>query len=189
VKYSLVSILSVSIIVASLITACDSEVMEPISMVSSPIEQSSSTIVENFSTDNTVDPINKTEDTSKQIDIGNTRYLFVVADHTTEELKSLLLRADELARSGTADPDELDIALVIHGPTVGMFTEDNYENNREMIDLAAKLDAFKVIDLKICEMSMSNMGVKREQVPRFIESVPFAPDEIERLKTNGYINL
>ena len=188
-KYSLVSTLSVTIIVASLITACDSEVMEPISMVSSPIEQSSSTIVENFSNNIAANPVNKTEESSKQIDIGNTRYLFVVADHTTEELKSLLLRADELARSGAADPDELDIALVIHGPTVGVFTEENYENNKEMIDLAAKLDAFKVIDLKICEMSMSNMGVNREQIPRFIESVPFAPDEIDRLKNNGYINL
>ncbi len=158
-------------------------------MVSSPIDQSSSTIVENFNNNKAVDPVNRTEESNKQIDIGNTRYLFVVADHTTEELKSLLLRADELARSGVADPNELDIALVIHGPTVGMFTEENYENNREMIDLVAKLDAFKVIDLKICEMSMSNMWVSSEQVPRFIESVPFAPDEINRLKNNGYFNL
>ena len=188
-KYSLVSMRPIIIIAAGLVAACDSEVLEPVTMVNTTIEQSSSANIENFGNNRFIDPVNKTEETSKQIDIGNTRYLFVVADHTTEELKSLLLRADELAGSGIADPNELDIALVIHGPTVGMFIEDNYGNNREMIDLAAKLDASKVIDLKICELSMSNMGVNREQVPRFIESVPFAPDEIERLKANGYINL
>ena len=83
----------------------------------------------------------------------------------------------------------MDVAPATYRPRVEMFTEDNGENNKEWIGVAAKLDAFKVIDLKICEMSMSNMGINRKQVPRFIISISFAPDEIERLKANSYINL
>ena len=59
----------------------------------------------------------------------------------------------------------------------------------ESRNLAAKLDAFNVIDLKICETTMNNFGITRDEVPSFIESVPFAPDEIEKLSAEGYINL
>ena len=42
---------------------------------------------------------------------------------------------------------------------------------------------------KICETSMSSMGVERSEVPAFIESVPYAPDEIRGLGEEGYIKL
>ena len=67
--------------------------------------------------------------------------------------------------------------------------EKNYEKNKELVDLAAKLDAFNVIDLKICEKSLSSRGVSQDEIPSFIEPVPYAPDEIKRLTEEGYINL
>lgn len=124
-----------------------------------------------------------------QIEIGNTRYLFVLADHSTKDLLDLLTRTDEIARTSLDHFDELEIALIIHGPTVEIFTEKNYQKNKELVDLAARLDAFKVIDLKICERSLSGRGVTRDEIPSFIESVPYAPDEIKRLTEEGYINL
>lgn len=124
-----------------------------------------------------------------QVEIGNTRYLFVLGEHSVVELEALLRRADEIAQTSLDHFDELDIALVIHGPSVNLFTRGTYPQNRELIDLAAKLDAFHVIDVKICEVSMANAGVSRSEIPEFIESVPFAPDEIRRLTAEGYINL
>lgn len=124
-----------------------------------------------------------------QIEIGNTRYLFVLADHSTEDLKALLTRADEIAQTSLDHFGNLEIELVIHGPTVEMFTQKNYPKNKELIDLAAKLDAFNVIDLKICEKSLASRGLSRDDIPAFIESVPYAPDEIKRLTQDGYINL
>ena len=129
------------------------------------------------------------EPTDVQIEIGNTRYLFVMADHSTDDLKDLLLRADEIAQTSLDHFDDLEIALVIHGPTVDIFTERNYQKNKELVDLAAKLDAFNVIDVKICEKSLTSRGLSSNQVPSFIESVPYAPDEIKRLTREGYINL
>jgi intracellular sulfur oxidation DsrE/DsrF family protein len=127
--------------------------------------------------------------TDVQIEIGNTRYLFVMADHSTEDLKQLLIRADEITQTSLDHFDELEIALVIHGPIVEMFTEKNYQKNKELVDLAAKLDAFNVIDVKICEKSLANRGLSSKEIPSFIESVPYAPDEIKRLTADGYINL
>ena len=124
-----------------------------------------------------------------QINIGDTRYLFVVKDHSTAELEALLERADEIARTSLDHFRDLKIEMVIHGPSVNMFTIENYEKNKKLIDLAAKLDAFNVIDLKICEKSLENEGISRDQIPAFIDSVPYAPDEIRRLSENGYINL
>lgn len=125
----------------------------------------------------------------RQLEIGNTRYLFVAAEHTAEELQALLQRVDEITQSEPESHDQLDIALVIHGQNINMFTQKNYEQNKSMIDLAAKLDAFEVIDLKVCEWSMSQQGIQRSEIPSFVESVPFAPDEIKRLTAAGYINL
>lgn len=124
-----------------------------------------------------------------KLQIGNTRYLFVAAEHTPQELQALLERVDYITQSNTQAHDELDIALVIHGNNVDFFIQENYEQNKPLIDLAAKLDAFNVLDMKVCEWSMSQRGVSITDLPSFVDPVPYAPDEIKKLQTQGYINL
>ena len=124
-----------------------------------------------------------------QVSLGNTRYLFIVQDHSEEELEALLHRVDDIARESLDRFDNLKIALVIHGPSVRRFTQNNYAMNRNLVDLAAKLDAFEVIDVKICETSMASEGLSKTDIPSFIDPVPFAPDEIARLGSEGFINL
>ena len=132
-------------------------------------------------------PPRPTPTANARLDIGNTRYLFVLQDHSEQELEALLRRADEVARTSLERFDQLDIALVIHGPSVRLFTDKR--GNRELVDLAAKLDAFRVLDVKICRRSLAEEGIPASAVPSFIDPVPFAPDEIARLTTAGYVNL
>ncbi len=73
--------------------------------------------------------------------------------------------------------------------SINLFINKNYEKNKYIVDLAARLDAFDVIDMKICDTAMLELGVSRADVPAFIESVPYAPKEIERLTDEGYISL
>lgn len=122
-------------------------------------------------------------------DSDNSKYLFDVTDHSLEELQELLQRAEEITKSQPDGFKDLEIVLILHGPDINMFTLQNYEKNRPLVDLAAKLDAFDIIDLRICETAMSIMGISRNDVPPFIESVPYAPAEINRLTDEGYINL
>ncbi|HKK15282.1 MAG TPA: DsrE family protein [Gammaproteobacteria bacterium] len=125
----------------------------------------------------------------RQFNIGNKRYLFDISDHTIEEMESLLSRAREISELNMDDYSDLEIVMIIHGPDIDWFTRKNLERNHRLIDLAAKLDAFDIIDMKVCKKTMDNRGVKREEIPAFIESVPYAPDEIKRLNEAGYINL
>ena len=124
-----------------------------------------------------------------QFNIGNKSYLFDVSDHSLEELEALLERAHEISQVSQEETSDLEIVMILHGPDIEWFTQDRYEENRKLIELAEKLDSFEVIDMKVCETAMDSRGVKREDIPDFIESVPYAPDEIRKLLQEGYINL
>lgn len=126
---------------------------------------------------------------SRQFNIGNTQYLFDVSDNSPEELEALLQRAEEIRDANAEGYDDLEIVLVLHGPDINIFRQKNYDKHKPLVDLAAKLDAFDIIDMKMCETAMSSLGVDRSEVPAFIESVPYGYDEIRRLEEEGYINL
>ena len=126
---------------------------------------------------------------NSQFNIGNTQYLFDVSDHSPEELEALLFRAEEIRETHAEGYEQLEIVLVLHGPDIDIFRQANYTRHKSIVDLAAKLDAFDIIDMKICQQSMSAMGVERSEVPAFIETVPYAPNEIKRLSKEGYIQL
>ena len=81
----------------------------------------------------------------RQFNIGNTNYLFDVSDHSLEELRELLERVEEISQLERDQYDDLEIVMILHGPDIEWFREDNYEQNRQLVDLAAKLDAYKVI--------------------------------------------
>ncbi len=124
-----------------------------------------------------------------QFTIGNKRYLYDISEHSIEELKLLLQRAEEITQAETDNLEDLKIVMILHGPDIGWFTIDNYDDNRELVDLAKRLDTFDIIDLKVCETTMEYMEIDRNQLPPFIESVPYAPDEFMRLSDDGYTHL
>lgn len=111
--------------------------------------------------------------------------LLKLQQHTAFELKQMLLRADELAASTRTLPDQ-PIVLILHGAEASLFLRSQYDQNRELVGLAAKLDALRVMDMKICETWMLKSGISRRDVPDFIESVPLAEAEEARLEAAGY---
>lgn len=134
-------------------------------------------------------PVNTIHADQTQFNIGNKSYLFDISNHSVEELRALLQRAEEINQFEKDDYDKLEIVMILHGPDIDWFTQQNYENNRQLVDLAERLDSFEIIDMKVCETAMADRGVSREEVPAFIESVPYSPDEMKRLLREGYINL
>ena len=127
--------------------------------------------------------------TDSQFTIGNKRYLYDISEHSIEDLKLLLQRAEEITQAGTEKLEDLKIVMILHGPDIGWFTLDSYDDNKELVDLEKRLDTFDIIDLKVCETTMENMKIDRNQLPAFIESVPYAPDELNRLLNEGYTHL
>ena len=117
------------------------------------------------------------------------RYLFNVTLHTPAEIAGLLARAEQLAQTMRTDDARTGIALVLHGPEIEMFAKQNYPRFQKTVDQAARLDAAHVIEVKMCLTEMRRLGLQKEDIPEFIELVPYGPDEEERLRRNGYVYL
>lgn len=109
--------------------------------------------------------------------------------HTADELRSLLQRAEQIANGESKYNIQEPVALVLHGAEIDIFRRKNYRDNKSLVDLAARLDAFNIVDLKVCERWMGENGVLQSDIPPFLETVPFGPDEVKRLSKAGYGNL
>ena len=115
------------------------------------------------------------------------RAVLDISVHTIEELRVVLDRAEQLAMAPHSRSDADSVVLVLHGPEVAFFAISNYETYRDIVDQAARLDAFDVVDVRICETMMHEYGLGPDDIPSFIERVPFGPGEVERLRCDGYV--
>jgi intracellular sulfur oxidation DsrE/DsrF family protein len=112
--------------------------------------------------------------------------VFDISVHSIEELEVLFDRAEDLARRPRPVGGEDNIVLVLHGPEVEVFAISNYERYRSLVDRAARLDAFDVVDVRICQTMMQQFGIEADDIPAFIEQVPNGAREVERLTREGY---
>ena len=110
-----------------------------------------------------------------------------VSVHTIEGLKILFDRAEELAMTPRPTGEDASLVLVLHGPEVEYFSIKNYDQYKDIVDQAARLDAFDVVDLRICQTMIGARGIERTDIPSFIEQVPYGPGEVERLRQEGYV--
>ena len=176
----------VGIITCVLLSGCDQDLTPETNTASSPVAYNDTPDYKRL--DKEADE-KDSGTTQTQFNVGNKKYLFDVSDHSVAELEALLERADEITQMPSEDYADLEIVMILHGPDIDWFKQQNYASNKRMVDLAAKLDANAIIDLKVCETAMTKLGVQQEELPAFIESVPYAPDEMKRLFNQGYINL
>ncbi|GGY52697.1 hypothetical protein GCM10011297_26870 [Bacterioplanes sanyensis] len=106
--------------------------------------------------------------------------------HTADELQQLLSRAEQIAGGEGQYRTEEPIAIVLHGQEIQLFKRSQYSTHKSLVDLAARLDAFNVVDLKVCQRWMGDHGVVAEELPAFLEPVPFGGAEVQRLQEAGY---
>lgn len=109
-----------------------------------------------------------------------------VYQQSPTDLTALLDRAERIARKTNFSPVE-PVTFVLHGDEINLFRRDNYQNNQALVDLAARLDAFKVIDVRVCETWMRDNQVSASDLPPFVETVPFGPSFVAGLKRKGAI--
>lgn len=105
--------------------------------------------------------------------------------HTPEELSAVLKRAEKWSQQFDSYPNT-PIAVVLHGNEAKVFLKENYKRYQSLVDQAAKLDAFKVVDIQICERWMGYNNVEKNQLPAFIDTVPYGPGREEELIKAGY---
>jgi intracellular sulfur oxidation DsrE/DsrF family protein len=117
------------------------------------------------------------------------KFMFSVTLHKREEIDSLLTRADNLSKTMRSKGNKSAIALILHGPEIKLFTRKNFKKNQDIIDKAARLDEENVIQVKVCKTKMKELGIKNEDLPSFMEIIPYAPEEEKRLLDQGYVYL
>jgi len=110
-----------------------------------------------------------------------TGYLARFMLNSPEDLEKALLRAEELYSSGQVKDIDSPLAFVLHGPEVQVFLKNNYQQYKSIVDLAARLSAFDVVDMKVCQTRLGQLDETEESLPPFIETVPFGPAEVQRL--------
>ncbi|WP_126454743.1 DsrE family protein [Sulfuriflexus mobilis] len=123
-----------------------------------------------------------------QLDDGK-HYAYDIVLHTPEQIREVLQHAEKISQSPRPANEKPSIAMVLHGPEIDFFSIENYPKYRDIVDLAAKLDAYNVIEVKMCQTMMRKRGLKNNNVPGFIELVPYGPGEVEKLRQNGYVVL
>ena len=116
-------------------------------------------------------------------------YVFSVTVSSAQQLDVVLNRAEDLRQ--LFNPDEHSkIAIVLHGEELQLFQKDNYSSNMSLVDRARLLDQDQIIDIKACQTMMRTLQIEQNELPNFIEQVPFAPAEIERLqREEGFTRL
>ena len=115
-------------------------------------------------------------------------YLARLEMNTPDELYSALLRAEMLFLDGSFLNQLPPATLVVHGPEVAVFFKQDYKQNKSLIDLAARLSAFGVVDILVCETRMGVLGRDPHELFPFVGTVPFGPVEEKRLvKDEGFI--
>ena len=116
-------------------------------------------------------------------------YVFDITVQNVEQLDAVLDRADQLR--GQFSPDQHGrIALVLHGRELELFRKRNYQQYMGIVEKARSLDQQNLVDIKACQTVMQNLQIEMSELPDFIEQVPLAPVEIERLQEQqGYTRL
>ncbi|MCA6063480.1 DsrE family protein [Thalassolituus marinus] len=117
--------------------------------------------------------------------VSSGRSQAVLLLHTEEELRTVLLRADALAANASyqnADP----VVLVLYGDEIALFARDQYRDNKALVDLAARLDAFNVVDLKVCEQWLGRSGLTTADLPSFLQPVADGNAEIQGMQLQGF---
>ena len=110
------------------------------------------------------------------------KFLAQIELSTFDELNRLLKRSEQLFNKGDLKPGrDTPVAFVLHGPEARLLLQNHYFDNQQLVDLAAKLSAFQVVDIRVCETWMGNQKIDQSQLPPFIGTVPFGPAETRRL--------
>lgn len=107
-----------------------------------------------------------------------------VSPHGRDDLEALMTTLQGYLDQGLPMSDP--VVVILHGSEADSFTSRGYEQNRMLIDRAARLSAYALLDVRMCETWMSENGVQRDDLPAFIDTVPFAPEEVQRLEAEGY---
>ena len=107
--------------------------------------------------------------------------------HTPEAVLDVLERLDALASDASGFPQHDPVVMILHGDEALAFTRAEYGIYKDAVDRAARLEAFGLLDVRICETWMRSKGLMQSDLPSFVDTVPDGMVEERRLEAAGYV--
>lgn len=124
--------------------------------------------------------------TTLAVDESTDLYMARIELHTAEELLQALQRSNELFQANNFVM-QTPVAFVLHGAEAKVFFRNAYQHNQQLVDLAAKLSALNVVDIKVCKTWMGMQSLDENQLMPFVDTVRLGPTEERRLmEEQGY---
>ncbi len=108
-------------------------------------------------------------------------YLARIELNMPEEIEAALLRVERFYFANHGVEPGPPVVFVLHGPEVAVFQKQNYRQYKSIVDLAARLSAFDVVDVRVCETRLESVDGSPSDLYPFVGTVSFGPDEITRL--------
>ena len=108
-------------------------------------------------------------------------YLGRIGFNDPEQIAEALMRVEGLYDYDAGSLLPNPVAIVVHGPEVSVFQTENYQEHKEIVDLAAKLSALGILDIRVCETRLEHRGGDKDSIYPFVGTVPFGPTEVNRL--------
>ena len=106
----------------------------------------------------------------------------ILQEHSAAELQAVLERADALPQSNKLEP----IVVVLTGAEIELFKREQYREQKSLVDLAARLNAFAIIELKVSEAYLTQQQLALKSLPAFLAPVPDGAAYIAELQQQGY---
>ena len=120
---------------------------------------------------------------AQQPDSGGVRYVADIELQSSKQLTELLQRASQLLLDGVAAQDGIPkVSFVLHGPVIKDLLKQNYAGNLQMVNLAARLSALQVVEIKVCRTWMGLNDLEESDLQPFVVPVNLAGSEVERLR-------
>lgn len=102
-----------------------------------------------------------------------------------DDLEALFATLEAAEAAGETQPDP--VVVILHGQEALPFVRRNYLDNQVIVDRAARLKAFGRVELRMCETWMRTNGLDQSDLLPFVDTVPLAPEEVQRLGREGYV--
>ena len=115
-------------------------------------------------------------------------YVARINNDSPEEVADALRRAESLYNDGLLVKGADPLAIVLHGPEVEVFFKDNYDEYKDIVDLAQRLSELGIVQVRVCETQAGILGRSRSSIHPFIGTINFGPTEVNRLlKQQNYV--
>lgn len=102
-----------------------------------------------------------------------------IAPKSEAEIQLVLDTLDKTINDNVEDLPP--IVMMLHGDEAHHFLRRNYDDNKSLIDQTAKLAAYNVVKVQICETWLRSNNYDESELFPFVSTVPYGAAELERL--------